>query len=168
LTDYFDFGPVSILLLEKLGGEYLPIGSPIPPDTMCVLFSLYNAFHFHVKLIPDLPTTSTEINNLYIELAQLGISHNDVRYFNIVSACSSATSSPASSGETETGDWNLSVVLSSLPSPFSGRTYSWRLIDFDRAEKSDWTPEKIKRSQDGWLERMLRELPHGMVLEPWD
>ncbi|KAK7691995.1 hypothetical protein QCA50_005400 [Cerrena zonata] len=58
--EHLDFGPVSILLLERLG-EHLPFGKPIPPSAF-----------------GDLTDVSSD-------LIKLGIEHSDIRWSNILS-----------------------------------------------------------------------------------
>jgi hypothetical protein len=60
------------------------------------------------------------------------------------------------------------VDLPNLSSPISSCTYKRRLIDFDRAEKSDLAPEATMDLQEDLIVRMLDGLPDGMILEPWD
>ena len=56
----------------------------------------------------------------------------------------------------------------SLESPISGKTYAWRIVDFDISEKNNRTTEALFDTHLSYLERLLGGLPKGYVLEPWD
>jgi len=60
-----------------------------------------------------------QIYGLYRELVYLSIAHRDIRYYNILYA----PPSPSSSSD-------LPVAFES---PFTNRTYKYRLVDFDRS-----------------------------------
>ncbi|KAJ3850792.1 hypothetical protein EV368DRAFT_26430, partial [Lentinula lateritia] len=62
-TDFFDFGPMSLLLLEKLGG-HLTLGKPLPNGA------------------------ESDIEGLCSDLAHLRIVHDDLQYQNILSTLS--------------------------------------------------------------------------------
>ena len=88
---------------------------------------------------------------MYAELANLGIDQDDLRYYNILRA-----PAPGSS------------PLPSLPSPFTQTTYKWRIVDFDRALKTNRQAKGINHKNDGYLERLLMNLPYGEIWEPWE
>ncbi|KAJ3927975.1 MAG: hypothetical protein NXY57DRAFT_566979 [Lentinula lateritia] len=125
-TDLFDFGPMSILLLEKLGG-HLTLGKPLPNGA------------------------ESELETLCIDLASLHIIHNDLRYANILCVLSQ-----------EQGG------LPSLPSPISGRSYRWRLIDLDRAYRTAEDLGGVKTYYYSYLPRVLKNVPFGCIVEPWE
>ncbi|KAJ3913012.1 hypothetical protein F5877DRAFT_1412, partial [Lentinula edodes] len=115
-TDFFDFGPMSILLLEKLGG-HLTLGKPLPNGAECVIDTSSSiTLNSHQLCFVGV---RSELESLCIDLASLHIIHNDLRYANILCVLSQ-----------EQGG------LPSLPSPISGRSYQWRLIDLDRAYRT--------------------------------
>ncbi|CAL1706326.1 unnamed protein product [Somion occarium] len=116
---------VSILVLERVGGR-MPIGQRLPPALL------------------------EELDEMYSDLAKLGVDHVDIRYFNILRAPEPLPDLP------------------SLPSPFTQRTYNWRLVDFDNSFKTN-------RPLNMWfgyyhcvLDRLLANLPYGDIYEPWE
>ncbi|KAH7875526.1 uncharacterized protein C8R40DRAFT_1104453 [Lentinula edodes] len=123
MFDYFDFGPVSLLVLEKLG-DLFELGEPLPNGAM------------------------TDMKDACSDLTNLRIIHGDLRWANMLSV--------------------LEGGLPSLPSPFTGKTYGWRLIDFDRAERTTQNLPCIQRSYDEYLNRVLESIPWGDPVEPWD
>ncbi|CAL1706344.1 unnamed protein product [Somion occarium] len=117
---------VSILILERLG-DRLPLRKPLPAGIQ------------------------EELETIYSDLAQLGVDHCDIRYYNMLSAPSPANS-----------------PLPSLPSPFTQRTYGWRLIDFDNACKSNMNPMVFYGYHHDVIARLVYNLPWGVIFEPWD
>ena len=63
---------------------------------------------------------SENIEESFLHLAVLGIDHDDLRYQNICRAPSGPGSLP------------------SLPSPWTGVTFDWRVIDFHSAKKTNY------------------------------
>ncbi len=59
------------------------------------------------------------MTDMYNDIGRLFLCHHDIRYSNFLSAL------PEDQGG-----------LPSLPSPFTGRTYSWRVVDFDLMKKT--------------------------------
>ncbi|CAL1706348.1 unnamed protein product [Somion occarium] len=116
---------VSILILERVGGR-LPLGKPLPAGIQGTLEALY------------------------ADLAQLGVDHCDIRYYNILQA---------------PGPDN---PLPSLPSPFTQRIHRWRLISFDEACKSNMSPMVFYGYHHDLLARLVYNLPWGEIYEPWD
>lgn len=84
-------------------------------------------------------------------MARFGIEPIDIRYDNILSA-----------REGDAG--NLSGVVC----PNHGHVHHWRLVDFDRARKTDGTVNFTVKSTGSWLRRLFRNLVVGCVIEPWD
>ncbi|KAF9072119.1 hypothetical protein BDP27DRAFT_1361358 [Rhodocollybia butyracea] len=127
LLDYFDFGPMSILLLEKVGGR-LVLGEPLPDGAESDLF------------------------DICCDFAHLRIYHDDLRWANMLSVLS-----PNQGG------------LPSLPSPFSGKTYAWRLIDFDRISRTATESfGSVRGYYHGYLHRVIDNVPFGSIVEPWE
>ena len=87
---------------------------------------------------------------MYADLARLGVDQNSIRYYDILRA-------------PEPG----STPLPSLPSPFTQRTYEWRIIDFDGAYKSNRCASLFAGRNGGYLHRLLHNLPWGDIWEPW-
>ncbi|CAA7271258.1 unnamed protein product [Cyclocybe aegerita] len=67
-----------------------------------------------------------DIYAMFNEVAKLGILHDDIRADNILEAPSHPE-------------------VSSTPSPLSGRTYGWRIIDWEFADKTNCLEESIDR-----------------------
>ena len=88
---------------------------------------------------------------MYADLARIGVDQDDLRYYNILRA-PAPKSSP----------------LPSLASPFTQRKYNWRIIDFDRGCKSNAVAEVFACKNNGYLDRLLINLPYGDIWEPWE
>ncbi|KAK7681692.1 hypothetical protein QCA50_015039 [Cerrena zonata] len=98
----------------------------------------------------DLPDDlEDELNSLYSNLCTLGVDHDDIRYYNILKA-------PPSDS-----------LLPSLPSPLTQRTYEWRLIDFNKACKSNNVQSCFENYYWTYLHRLLYNLPWNDIWEPW-
>ncbi|KAJ3911343.1 hypothetical protein F5877DRAFT_23870, partial [Lentinula edodes] len=124
-TDFFDFGPMSLLLLEKLG-KHLTLGEPLPDGA------------------------ESELETLCSDLASLHIIHNDLRYANILCVLSQ-----------EQGG------IPSLPSPISGKSYQWRLVDLDCAYRTAQDLWGVQTYYNTYLSRVLDNVPFGCIVEPW-
>ncbi|KAH7875521.1 hypothetical protein F5879DRAFT_991058 [Lentinula edodes] len=123
LIDYFDFGPVSLLILEQLG-DLFKLGEPLPDGA------------------------KSDMEDACSDLAQLRILHCDLRWANMLSV--------------------LPGGLPSLASPFTGKIYGWRLVDFDRAERTTQALPATQRYYNSYLKRVLKSIPWGDPIEPWD
>lgn len=88
---------------------------------------------------------------MYLDLSQVAIEHNDIRWANVLSAL------PTSQGG-----------LPGLPSPFSGRTYNFRLIDFDQSRKLGCTPEEWDDYHSGYILRIVHGTRNNYVIEYWE
>lgn len=83
-----------------------------------------------------------DVKDIYNDVASLGITlASDVRSNNILAA------PPSPPG------------LPSIPSPFTQRTYAWRLVDFELARKTPWLRKVIARDQQDWVRNMFVSLP---------
>lgn len=150
---------VPVLILEKLGKPFLPLGGknwpvrkPIPEDMKYV--ALFSEF-----LIQRL--TSTEIANnvcssdrkevfeAYEKLSELGITHMDIKYNNILAA-----PVPASQCEGEHGSHD----------PDCKRFHKCRIIDFEMSMKSNFSKARLLYGDDSYLQRLMKNLPHGLAL----
>ncbi|EIN08050.1 hypothetical protein PUNSTDRAFT_135564 [Punctularia strigosozonata HHB-11173 SS5] len=116
---------VSILLLEELGGEHLPLGGELTDDIKDQILSMFD------------------------EISRFRITHGDVRHRNILSA-------PRSPG-----------AYPSLPSPYTGRTYDWRIFDFDGSSKWNDTFKAAKHFNSSPASVLLRGLRRNYIIEPW-
>ncbi|EIN04050.1 hypothetical protein PUNSTDRAFT_146787 [Punctularia strigosozonata HHB-11173 SS5] len=114
---------LSILLLEDLGEEKLPLGPAMTIDLR------------------------QEILSLIDELDYVRIVHGDIRHNHIRRAPSHSPS---------------------LSSPYTGRTYDWRLIDFDRAMKCDAPTDYVNALNSDIALGLLDGLAEGYVMEPWE
>ncbi|CAL1706342.1 unnamed protein product [Somion occarium] len=92
-----------------------------------------------------------DIHTIYADFGRLGVDHCDIRYFNILRAPSSSES-----------------PLPSLPSPFTQRTYNWRVVDFDNACKSNMNADFFRGYHHGLLVRLLTNLPWGFLCNTYD
>lgn len=90
-----------------------------------------------------------ELVSLYSNLGRLGVDHVDIRYYNILRAPSKSP-------------------LPSLPSPFTQRTYEWRIVDFNKSYKSNETLTGFHYYYKSYLHRLLINLPWKDIWEPWD
>jgi hypothetical protein len=84
------------------------------------------------------------------ETGHLGVNVSDIRHANILAAAEGPTSLPA------------------LPSPFTGRTYPYRIIDLELSEKINSTPDVVAGLQEGLIERIVINSPYGNIIEPWE
>ena len=87
---------------------------------------------------------------MYLHLSDLGIEHTDIRHANILYAPESPPGFPG------------------LPSPFTGKTYRWRLIDFSSSYKTNETVEHMQECYEDYVDRLLLLLPQGYIIEPWE
>ncbi|KAJ3851909.1 hypothetical protein EV368DRAFT_42127, partial [Lentinula lateritia] len=123
MFEHFDFGPVSVLILEKLG-DLFKLGEPLPDGA------------------------KSDMKDACSDLAHIHILHGDLHWANMLSV--------------------LPGGLPSLASPFTGRTYGWRLVDFDRAERTTLSLPRAQRYYNSYLDRVLDSIPWGNPVEPWD
>ncbi|KAH7875520.1 hypothetical protein F5879DRAFT_247616 [Lentinula edodes] len=123
MFEHFDFGPVSVLILEKLG-DLFKLGEPLPDGA------------------------KSDMKDACSDLAHVRILHGDLRWANMLSV--------------------LPGGLPSLASPFTGKTYGWRLVDFDRAERTTLSLPRAQRYYNSYLDRVLDSIPWGNPVEPWD
>ena len=84
------------------------------------------------------------------ETGHLGVNVGDIRHANILPAAEGPTSLPA------------------LPSPFTGRTYPYRIIDLELSEKTNGNAECVDVWQRGAIRRIVDYIPYGGVIEPWE
>ena len=101
---------------------------------------------------------SKSIYDAYDEVAQFGIEHGDIRWQNILHAY------PAKPKEEDESDAPLSLVPSSIASPNTGKTYPFRLVDFEMGRKTNYSAKLVAQAQVDWLEGMVGELPVGGLL----
>jgi len=90
------------------------------------------------------------IYDMYGEIGELGVDHRDIRYSNMLAAPEGPTTLP------------------SLPSPFTGRIYTHRIIDIESCEKTNGEPYMLASWQASWVRSIVKNLPKGCVVEPWD
>jgi hypothetical protein len=84
------------------------------------------------------------------ETGHLGVNVSDIRHANILAAAEGPTSLPA------------------LPSPFTGRTYPYRMIDLELSEKTNATAVVVAAFQIDAIERLVMNIPRGDIIEPWE
>jgi serine/threonine protein kinase len=95
-----------------------------------------------------------QIYGLYRELAYLSIAHRDIRYYNILYAPPSP-SSPS-----------LPVPFRHKKSPFTIRTYKYRLVDFDRSRRINLTFKEQAINDLDWIEKIIDGVENGRILDP--
>ncbi|PBK82900.1 hypothetical protein ARMGADRAFT_690234 [Armillaria gallica] len=132
---------VTVLLMERVG-DRLKLGSPLPHGVRCV---------FHIPHTSDLFCRSEDITDMYNDIGRLFLCHHDIRYSNFLSAL------PEDQGG-----------LPSLPSPFTGRTYSWRVVDFDLMKKTPLPKVAFRAYHFSYIYRVLHNVPYGCIVEPWE
>jgi len=90
------------------------------------------------------------IYDMFGEITELGVDHRDIRYSNMLAAPQGPTTLP------------------SLPSPFTGRTYTHRIIDIESCEKTNGEAWRLSGWQASWIRSIVNNLPDGYIIEPWD
>ena len=83
------------------------------------------------------------------ETSPFGVDNRDMRHANILAAAEGPTSLPG------------------LPSPITGRTYPYRIVDLELCEKLNAPNCIMEDWQISHIERILRNLPKGNIQEPW-
>ncbi|KAK7692417.1 hypothetical protein QCA50_004042 [Cerrena zonata] len=83
----------------------------------------------------------SELEALYAHLASIGVDHGDVRYQNILYA-------PAGPD-----------CLPSLPSPWTKKTYAWRIVDFHVATKTNMSSRRLAFQYNQSIDILLWNLP---------
>ncbi|PBK82834.1 hypothetical protein ARMGADRAFT_686885 [Armillaria gallica] len=105
-----------------------------------------------LKLGSPLPHGVREdMTDMYNDIGRLYLCHNDIRYANFLSAL------PEDQGG-----------LPSLPSPFTGRTYSWCAVDFDLMKKTPLPKVAFSAYHLSYICRVLDNVPYGCIVEPWE
>ncbi|KAK0241407.1 hypothetical protein EDD85DRAFT_818749 [Armillaria nabsnona] len=92
-----------------------------------------------------------DMSDMYNDIGRLCLCHNDIRYSNFLSVL------PEDQGG-----------LPSLASPFTGRTYNWRAVDFDLMKKTALSEESFSAYHLGFILRLLDNVPYGCIVEPWE
>jgi len=123
---------VPVLILEKLGKPFLPLGGKNWPMN---------------KPIPE--DVTKEIFDAYEKLSELGITHMDIKYSNILAA-------PFPTLRCENDH--------DLHGPGCNRSYNCRIIDFEMSMKSNFTKERLIYGDDSYIHRLIRNLPYGLAL----
>ncbi|CAL1698792.1 unnamed protein product [Somion occarium] len=124
--------------------------TPVPVDTPLAILILERLGE-RVPLGQPLPKGFKQhIYGLYHDIAELGVDHVDIRWQNILSVPRSPSTLP------------------SLPSPFTGRKYKWRLVDFDRSYKTNRTAAHSYCYHVEYLSALLNGIPYGDAMEPWE
>jgi hypothetical protein len=131
---------ISVLVLERLG------------DMMPMLVSLKDIefvflYYFCVLVQTALMLFRPDIRAVYSDLGQFGIEQMDVRWRNILAA---------------------PTPQYSLVCPYHGHKHQWRVVDFDRSRKTNFTLEQNEVAQGSRIRALLSGLTKGRVVEPWD
>ena len=84
------------------------------------------------------------------ESGHLGVYLPDIRHANVLAAAEGPTSLPA------------------LPSPFTTRTYPYRMIDLELSDKTNGTAKMVAAWQGCAMERIVINIPYGEIIEPWE
>ncbi|KAF8479909.1 hypothetical protein JB92DRAFT_3042719 [Gautieria morchelliformis] len=100
-----------------------------------------------MPVLVSLTDIEPDIHEIYSDLGQFGVEQMDVRWRNILAA---------------------PTPQYSLVCPYHGHKHHWRVVDFDRSRKSNFTLDHIERAQGSWIRTLLSGLTIGHVVEPWD
>ena len=84
-----------------------------------------------------------DVYEIYNDIGRLGIEHMDPHWRNVVKA---------------------PVTPESLVCPYHGHRHEWRIIDFDRARKSDQLSSYIDICQKSFWTITFKKLPDGIVV----
>ena len=57
--------------------------------------------------------------------------------------------------------------LPTFPSPFTGRTYPYRIIDIELSDKTNGDNSMVTSWQECAMERIVINIPRGEIIEPW-
>ncbi|KAF8532106.1 hypothetical protein JB92DRAFT_3104155 [Gautieria morchelliformis] len=120
---------ISVLVLERVGGQ-LPMRTTLSDED------------------------KDQIYGLYRELAYLNIAHRDIRYYNLVCAPPTPSSSSAP------------FPFLHKKSPFTKKTYKYRLVDFDRSRRINLTFEEQAINDFCWIENIILGAEAGQILDP--
>lgn len=146
---------VYILLLERMGDELSP-GVNHPESVryvhfVLVLFVLLLC-HDTSELISECCIHRLDIKSVYEDIAHVGVSLAlDIRSCNILGAPASNPNIPGP------------------VSPFKQRSHAWRIVNFDLALKTPYTPRTIFSDARTWIDNMfygLRLLPRPRIRRP--
>ncbi|KIM83992.1 hypothetical protein PILCRDRAFT_87905 [Piloderma croceum F 1598] len=121
---------VSVLVLERVGG-HLTMPKKLSDEDKLLVGNL------------TIDVNRDQIYGLYRELAYLSIAHRDIRYYNILYAPPSLS---------------LPVPFQHKKSPFTNRTYKYRLVDFDRSRRINLTFKEQAINDLDWIEKIIDEL----------
>lgn len=113
----------------------------------------------HPRIISQSPLFTIDVDrgqiyDLYQELSYLSIAHRDIRYYNILCALPSS-SSPF-----------FHVPVQQKKSPFTSRTYKYRLIDFDRSRRINLTFKEQAANNFDWIEKIIDGVENGQIVDP--
>lgn len=90
--------------------------------------------------------------NAFDRISDLGIIHNDIKYYNILAALASP---PPQS---------LSGEDNSINEPERHRSYRCRIIDFELSTKSNVLKRRLKADDNSLIRRLISNLPYGLAL----
>jgi hypothetical protein len=90
----------------------------------------------------------------FADVAYLSIARRDIRYYNILCAppCPSSLS--------------FHVSFQQKKSPFTNRTYKYRLVDFDRSRRINLTFKEQAINDLDWIEKIIDGVENGQILDP--
>lgn len=98
-----------------------------------------------------------EVYDAYATFTELGITHMDIKYGNILKAPESYEDQCQSyQDETQT--------TQNESSPMARRSYKCRLIDFEMSKKSNFSRARLDRTNNSYLERLISNLPYGRAI----
>ncbi|KAI0717911.1 hypothetical protein C8T65DRAFT_640357 [Cerioporus squamosus] len=116
--------PLSILLLERLG-DPIPTGNRVKSETI-----------------------QRDLFDIHDELARFGVTHNDWRLGNFLSAPPSPPGLPG------------------LPSPNHDHLYSVRLFDFELAIRTNASPSLLHSEMEAAVENMVEDIAYRPASRP--
>lgn len=136
---------VPILILERLGKPYLPLGGkdwpmlePIPQDMMFVTFFFLTEVSLFRK----------DMYDAYARLTELGITHMDIKYGNILKT-------PETYGDQCQFYQDETRTTQNESSPMTRRSHKCRLINFKMLKKSNFRRARLNRTNDSYRKANL-------------
>lgn len=98
-----------------------------------------------------------EVYDAYARLTELGITHMDIKYGNILKA-------PEPYGDQCQSYQDETRITQNKNSPMTRCSYKCRLIDFEMSKKSNFSRSWLNETDNEYLERLVSNLPYGRAI----
>lgn len=98
-----------------------------------------------------------EVYDAYARLTELGITHMDIKYENILKALEPY-------GDQWQSYQDETRITQNKNSPMTRCSYKCRLIDFEMSKKSNFSRARLNRTNNSYLERLISNLPYGRAI----